>query len=318
MDLRVNLILSDVLLDTGLKVKALFKATGSHSQQQRRSCCVSNRHGTSPQPHRPAPVTGVLGPRVDNGGNTSPEKAMLEWEFRNTLGPKGQSEGGYTVLKKSAATLIAATLMLSACVPSGKIESLTDVTFIESEVESVSPEGESVKPDVESSGPRGFVFESGFLEFGDFDPYALGDNLFNPCTEIALEEYAVAGFPGIEVVDDGVTFYGRNACPIRGTEEQLNRLISSSFDNGRTNREMIEMQGLLLPQYTSELIPELFAFAANDHDPDFCYVQIDTLRGGIGASAGSFAPDVTQAELCELSIHIVEQLFLQFGTGDTR
>ena len=222
------------------------------------------------------------------------------------------------MLKKTLVTLVGAALMLSACVPSGKIESLGGAAVTESEVESVSPEGESVKPEVESSEPRGFVFESGFLEFGDFDPYALGDDLFNPCTEITLEEYAAAGFSGIEVVDDGATFYGRNACPILGTEEQLNRLISSSFDNGRTNREMIEMQGLLLPQYTSELIPELFAFAANDHDPDFCYVQVDTLRGGIGASAGSFAPDVTQAELCELSIHIVEQLFLEFGTGNTR
>ena len=243
---------------------------------------------------------------------------MLEWEFRNTLGPKGQSEGGYTVLKKSAATLIAATLMLSACVPSGKIESLTDVTFIESEVESAEPEVDPVESEVESSEPRGFVFESGFLEFGDFDPYALGDNLFNPCTEITPEEYAAAGFPGIEIEGDGATYHGHNACNIPPTEEQLARYVSAGFSNGRPNREMIEMQGLLLPQYTSELIPELFAFAATDHDSGFCYTQIDTLRGGFGTGAGGFTQDITQREMCELAIQITEQLFLEYGTGDVR
>ena len=79
---------------------------------------------------------------------------------------------------------------------------------------------------------------------------------------------------------------------------------------------MIEMQGLLLPQYTSELVPELFAFAATDHNPSVCYTQIDTLRGGFGAFADGLAPDVTQGEMCELAIETTEQLFLEFGTGN--
>ena len=198
------------------------------------------------------------------------------------------------MLKKTLVVPLVAVLMLSACVPSEKIESLTGDTGIESDVEALEPDTESVAPAVEPSEPRGFVFESGFLEFGDFDPYALGDNLFNPCTEITLEEYAAAGFPGIDVTDEGRAFHGLNACQLPSTEEQADRLISSSIDNGNTTRDMIEMQGLLLPQYTSELIPELFAFAGNNHEPGFCYVQIDTLRGGIGASAGSFARDITQ------------------------
>ena len=222
------------------------------------------------------------------------------------------------MLKKTLLVPLGAALMVSACVPSGKIESLGGAAETESEMESVSPTGESVEPEVESSGPRGFVFESGFLEFGDFDPYALGDNLFNPCTEITLEEYAAAGFPGVDVEGDGATYHGHNACSIPTTEEQLARYIAITISNGRPNKEMIEMQGLLLPQYTSELIPELFAFAATNHDPSVCYTQIDTLRGGFGALASGFADTVTQAEMCELAIRTTEQLFLEFGTGDTR
>lgn len=235
-----------------------------------------------------------------NGGDafyrTGDSYALLAQYFAY----KEQTEGGNPVLKKSFVVLLGAVLVLSACVPSQKIESL----------------GKEAGTDVAASGPRGFTFESGFLEFGDFDPYALGDDIFNPCTEITLDEYAAAGFPGIEVEGDGATFHGHNACDIPPTEEQFARYVVTGFHNGRPNREMIEMQGLLLPQYTSELIPELFAFAAIDHDPSDCYTQIDTLRGGFGAAAGSLASDVTQDEMCELAIETTEQLFLKFGTGD--
>ncbi|OFT82368.1 hypothetical protein [Corynebacterium sp. HMSC29G08] len=222
------------------------------------------------------------------------------------------------MLKKTLVTLVGAALMLSACVPSGKIESLGGAAETESEVETVEPGVDPVESEVESSEPRGFVFDSGFLEFGDFDPYALGDDLFNPCTEITLEEYAAAGFPGVDITVESRPNSALKSCYIQGTDEQLDRAIATGFDNGNTTREMIDMQRLLLPQYTSELIPELFAFAGNNHEPGFCFVQVDTVRGGFGASAGSFAHDVTQAEMCELSIQIVEQLFLEYGTGDAR
>ena len=43
-----------------------------------------------------------------------------------------------------------------------------------------------------------FHFASGTLELGDFDPATLGDDLFDPCTEISAEEYAAAGMTGVE------------------------------------------------------------------------------------------------------------------------
>lgn len=247
-------------------------------------------------------MTTVLKWRVDNGGGGFFRTGLGCVRLQEYFAYKEQTEGGNAVLKKSfvalsgaALALLGSALTLSACVPSAKIESL------------------GVDAEAEVAGPRGFAFESGFLEFGDFDPYALGDDIFNPCTEITLEEYAAAGF---ELEDEGWPYNGLISCAIPSTNDQLARVITTSFDNGNTNREMIENQGLLLPQYTSDLIPELFAFAATNHDPDFCYAQIDTLRGGLGASAVGLADDVTQAEMCELSIHIVEQLFLKFGTGN--
>lgn len=262
-------------------------------------------------------MTTVLKWRVDNGGGGFFRTGLGCVRLQQYFAYKEQTEGGNTVLKKSfvalsgaALALLGSALTLSACVPSAKTESLG----VGSEAGAAAvAEAESAEASTE---PRGFAFESGFLEFGDFDPYALGDDIFNPCTEITLEEYAAAGFPGIEVEEDGWPISELSFCEIPSTDEQLDRAIVTSFDNGNTNREMIEMQGLMLPHYRSELIPELFAFAANNHDPSLCYTQVDTLRGGFGASAGGLAHDVTQAEMCELSIHIFEQLFLQFGTGD--
>lgn len=208
-------------------------------------------------------------------------------------------------MKKLSATVLAgAALLTTSCTPFNTIESAPS-----SPAETSHP----VSAHAEES-PRAFVFESGVLEFGDFDPYTLGDNLFNPCTEITPEEFAAAGFPDVDLSDGGQSFNGLAACQIASSEEQLTRSITTSIDNGNTNRRMIEAQGLLLPQYRSELIPELFAFAANDLDPGYCFTQIDTERGGLGASAGGETRLVTLDEMCELAIQTAEQLFAAFGS----
>ena len=256
-------------------------------------------------------MTTVLKWRVDNGGGGFFRTGLGCVRLQEYFAYKEQTEGGNTVLKKSfvalsgaALALLGSALTLSACVPSAKIESLG----VDAEAGAEAEVAEA------STEPRGFAFESGFLEFGDFDPYALGDDIFNPCTEITPEEYAAAGFPEIIVKDEGRTMVGLNSCLVSSTEEQKKHAVSVSFDNGNTNREMIEAQGLLYPEYRSELIPELFAFAAEDGYPGFCYTQIDTARGGFGASAGGDAIDVTTEEMCPLAIEAMEQLFRTFGS----
>ncbi|WP_311357858.1 DUF3558 family protein [Corynebacterium riegelii] len=194
--------------------------------------------------------------------------------------------------------LAGAVLLMGGCVPSEKIGSV------------------AASQSAAEESPRAFYFESGVLEFGDFDPYSLGNSLFNPCTEITPEEYAAAGFPEIIVKDEGRTFHGLNTCHLPRTEEQLDKSVTVSFANGNTTREMIEFQGLLYPEYRSDLIPELFTFAANDASPGVCYVQIDTARGGFGASAGGDPRDVTTEEMCNAAIDIVEQLYRAFGSPD--
>lgn len=192
--------------------------------------------------------------------------------------------------------LAGAVLLMGGCVPSEKIGSV------------------AASQSAAEESPRAFYFESGVLEFGDFDPYSLGNSLFNPCTEITPDEFAAAGFPEIIVKDEGRTFHGLNTCHLPSTEEQTRKLVTVSFENGNTNREMIEAQGLLYPEHRSELIPELFAFAANDLYPGYCYVQIDTARGGFGASAGGHELHVTTEEMCTLAIEAMEQLFSTFGS----
>lgn len=197
-----------------------------------------------------------------------------------------------------SATLVGAVLLASGCVPSEKIGSVA-----------------ALEP-AEEAAPRGFYFKSGVLEFGDFDPYSLGNSLFNPCTEITPDEFAAAGFPEIIVKDEGRTFHGLNTCHLPSTEEQRDKAVTVSFGNGNTTREMIEAQGLIYPDYRSELIPELFAFAANDFYPGYCYTQIDTARGGFGTSAGGDSRYVTTEEMCTAAIEVVEQLYRELGSPD--
>ena len=57
---------------------------------------------------------------------------------------------------------------------------------------------ESAESAAEVAEVPAFHFVSGTLELGEFDPATLGDDLFDPCTEISAEEYAVAGMTGVE------------------------------------------------------------------------------------------------------------------------
>ena len=116
--------------------------------------------------------------------------------------------------------------------------------------------------------------------------------------------------------DEGRTFHGLNTCHLPSTEEQLKKAVGISFANGNITREMVEERGLLLPEYRSELIPELFAIAANEHYPGICYIQIDTVRGGFGASAGGDPRFVTTEEMCNAAIEVVEQLYRALGSPD--
>lgn len=201
--------------------------------------------------------------------------------------------------KRTIAVGIAALIVLTGCSP-------TDGQDL---AETTSSAAETTKA---GEGPRGFHFESGFLEFGDFDPDTLGDDIFNPCTEITPEEYAAAGFDAIshDPEEDATVGRGLSYCVIEETREDG---VATSFSNNRADRELISQSFEILPAYTSEAVPEMFVFRPKHGGEGLCFTQIDTVRGGFGTQAGGSPQRVVNSEICEMAIENLERLFTTFG-----
>ena len=101
--------------------------------------------------------------------------------------------GSFVVWKSTAvvAMLLAAAILLVSCASAESgVESATDAGGVGEAIQ----ESGADQLATAGVGLRGFEFASGFLEFGDFDPYTIGDDGFNPCTEITEQEFAAAGF----------------------------------------------------------------------------------------------------------------------------
>ena len=114
---------------------------------------------------------------------------------------------------RAAAVILSAMLALTGCAGPGENPAASSgngsgsVLSPASEVVGEVPhQSGSDQPTAAGAAPRGFEFESGFLEFGDFDPYAIGDDGFNPCTEITEQEFATAGFEQMRYYDTNDPF----------------------------------------------------------------------------------------------------------------
>ena len=206
------------------------------------------------------------------------------------------------------AMLLAAAILLVSCASA------------ESEVESASDAG-GVGEAIQESGAdqlatagvglRGFEFASGFLEFGDFDPYTLGNDIFNPCTEITEQEFAAAGFSNKrhqtkpDALSDGMTscYFGeiRDDGVVRG------------FSNGTINRVVAEERDLVIHGYTSELLPEMYVLKPRRDNGASCFTQIDTVRGGFGTQVAGPRGRITTDEACALAINDLEALYVRYG-----
>ncbi len=160
--------------------------------------------------------------------------------------------------------------------------------------------------------PRGFQFESGFLEFGEFDPYTLGDDIFNPCTEITEEEFAEAGFEGMWFEDDGTDPLGRGmaSCFFAG---DLPDGVIHGFLNSQLNRSIAAEHDLVVREYTSLLLPQLYAVAPRGENEGMCFIQVDTVRGSFGTQAGGSPKRTTTDDACKLAIEDLETLYEHFG-----
>lgn len=204
-------------------------------------------------------------------------------------------------MRKRAVVGLAACVALAGC-------STTDGP------ETAETTSSTVETTAAGDGPRGFQFESGFLEFGDFDPDTLGDEIFNPCTEITPEEYAAAGFgPVVQDVElDEILGKGLSHCYLEVADE---RATVRGFSNARINADSLPEVSLILSKYSSQLIPELLVYTTRTAGDSSCFTHVDTVRGGFGTIAGGFGGLIDQGEACTIAIRDFESLFSTHGVG---
>lgn len=152
-----------------------------------------------------------------------------------------------------------------------------------------------------------FVFDSGVLEIGDFDPYTLGDNIFDPCTEISREEFAAAGFDNVEPMPEEYRGLARglNSC-----EVSVHPAIpSEGFGNNNANRKQVDSERGVFDQYKSEKVPGMFVYGPRSGIGTHCYAQLDTNRGGLVSEASGFEGKNSQDEVCRAAITNLESLY---------
>lgn len=152
-----------------------------------------------------------------------------------------------------------------------------------------------------------FVFDSGVLEIGDFDPYTLGDNIFDPCTEISPEEFAAAGFDNVEPMPE--EYRGLNSAITSCFFSKHPEITAESFGNNNAARKEVEKRATLYPEYVSSELPGMYVYGPRRETALDCYAQVDTTRGGIVSSAGGLPSYNDRESICSAAVENLERLF---------
>ncbi|MCT1368697.1 DUF3558 domain-containing protein [Corynebacterium mucifaciens] len=170
------------------------------------------------------------------------------------------------------------------------------------------PAPSTSSPSDAAHAPAAFHFKSGVLEIGDFDPYTLGDNIFDPCTEISPEEFAAAGFDNVEPLPEEYAGLakGLSVCDVIKNEG----VPSEGFSNNNANRGLIQSETVLLDRYRSERVPEIFVFGPESGVGTSCYAQLDTKRGGIVSQVAGWDGYDNQDRTCGVAVRNLESLYL--------
>lgn len=200
-------------------------------------------------------------------------------------------------MKRFAILSTALCVMLSGCTTE---QPLNDDTT--PNIESGTPsESAADKPQAQA-----FVFESGVLEIGDFDPYTIGDDIFDPCTEITQEEFAAAGFEDVEPVLEKYPeiTQGRSSCIINPGHGSL----TLAFMNSNKSREHFESL-TDLDETVSDLIPTLITFGPDSGLSSACFAQVDTKRGALVAMASGLEGYTTREDSCSRATSAIEALY---------
>ena len=158
-----------------------------------------------------------------------------------------------------------------------------------------------------AEAPVAFHFESGTLEIGDFDPYTLGDDIFDPCTEISPEEFAAASFDNVEPIPEEYAGLARGLSACNFTKHS--DLPGEGFGNNNASQKLVKEQTSILKQYSSDLLPDVFVYGPKNGIGTHCYAQIDTTRGGIVSEASGLDGYNSQDRTCEVAIENLDALF---------
>ena len=165
-----------------------------------------------------------------------------------------------------------------------------------------SAEGVSTDDAVEA-GPPAFHFESGTLELGDFDPYEIGEALFNPCEEISAAEFAAIGFQ-----KDGTTlqFDGNKSCSLSKNHSSGHLFAISG---GTASLEVIRRSPRQFAVDVSDVVPGVYTYGADRSNMNTCYASVDTVRGQVGTLVSEGREPLPFDELCVEAVSIVEALY---------
>lgn len=174
---------------------------------------------------------------------------------------------------------------------------------------SSSSDAESASHD-SVDAPAAFHFKSGTLEIGDFDPYTLGDDIFDPCTEISPEEFAAAGFDNVEPIPEEYAGLARgiSACTFNSHPEVDSELI------GNNNASYAEVSARLeiLTEYEPPSLPGIFVYQPPGESGLSCYAQLDTKKGAIVTSAGVTERHSHSPDVCAVAASNLEKLANEF------
>ena len=186
------------------------------------------------------------------------------------------------------------------------------------------PLNDDTTPNIESGTPpesaedkpqaQAFVFESGVLEIGDFDPYTIGDDIFDPCTEITQEEFAAAGFEDVEPLPKEYSDIsgGLKMCSLRSN----NGADSVTISNNNSSRSVIEDAYGTEEERQSMILPEMYIFSPRLGVSTGCFAQVDTVRGALTIIAAGIELSGSRESNCEKAQKALENLFAAHSSGN--
>ncbi|WP_291314894.1 DUF3558 family protein [Corynebacterium sp. UBA2622] len=147
-----------------------------------------------------------------------------------------------------------------------------------------------------------FHFKSGDLVLGEFDPYTIGDDLFNPCEEISDEEFAELGLHAKR--DLGYNPVTQKAgCYFKPDDPR----VQIGFVSNAANKLIVLSKMKLHSENDWGSVPGAYVFEHPNLQGN-CYAMVDTERGAFGTNAVSVSID-DQNYLCALAQDGLERIY---------